>query len=394
MLTRTYEFKLKPTSEQVSIFESWLIACRQVYNYALAERKAWVNSRKCEINACSIEHEYIIAADTKRPTYLTQCKALTQARKDFKELGRVHVHVLQHTLKRLENAFVNMWDRGHGFPRFKSTRRIRSFTYPQLGVKPLYKGAVKLPKIGWVKMYQSRDIPEGFELKQVRIVKRASGWYAMLVMRLNVSVPDVLPQGKPLGIDLGLEKFLATSMGQLIARPKFLFSLQSKLKSLQRKTKNKKKGSSNWKKACANVSRLHEQISNTRKDFHYKLANQLCDEAGMVFAEDLNLKAMSRGMLRKHTLDAGFGQFLSILEFVCHKRGVYFERVDSNLTSQICPGCQTLTGKKLLSERVHSCAECGYTTNRDVAAAQVVMQRGLKAVAVGRTVQASEGERS
>ena len=77
---------------------------------------------------------------------------------------------------------------------------------------------------------------------------------------------------------------------------------------------------------------------------------------------------------------AGFAQFLNILEFVCHKRGVYFERVDPNLTSQTCPLCQTLTGKKLLSERVHSCAECGYTTDRDVAAAQVVMQRGLKAV--------------
>ncbi len=91
MLTRTFEFKLKPTAEQVSIFESWLVACRKVYNYALAERKAWVHSRKCEINACSIEKEYIIPADTKRPTYLTQCKALTQARKDFEELGNIHV---------------------------------------------------------------------------------------------------------------------------------------------------------------------------------------------------------------------------------------------------------------------------------------------------------------
>ena len=156
--------------------------------------------------------------------------------------------------------------------------------------------------------------------------------------------------------------------------------------------KNQKKGSSNWKKACKKVSRLHERISNTRKDFHYKVANQIASEAGMIFVEDLNLKAMSRGMLRKHTLDAGFGQFLSILEFVCHKRGVYFERVDQNLTSQICPRCQTLTGKKLLSERVHSCSECGYITDRDVAAAEVVAQRGI--VAVGRTVPASEGERS
>ena len=175
MLTRTYEFKLKLTAKQVSIFESWLIACRKVYNYALAERKAWVNSRKCEINACSLEKEYIIPADTKRPNFASQCRALTQARKDFEELGNVHVHVLQETLKRLENAFVAMWDRGHGFPRFKSTNRMRSFNFKQMGVNPLREGAVKLPKIGWVKMRQSRPIPEGFELKQVRIVRRVSG---------------------------------------------------------------------------------------------------------------------------------------------------------------------------------------------------------------------------
>ncbi len=404
MLTRTFEFKLKPTAEQVSTMKSWLIACRIVYNYALAERKAWVNSRKCEINSCSLEKEYIIPADTKRPTYYTQCKALTQARKDFEELGNVHVHVLQHTLKRLENAFVAMWDRGYGFPRFKSTKRMRSFTYPQLGVSPLKEGAVKLPKIGWVKMRQSRPIPKGFELKQVRIVKRVSGWYAMLILKLEVAVPDPPPHGEPLGIDLGLSKFLAASNGQLVARPKFFVSLQSKLKSLQRFRSRKKKGSSNWRKASLKVAKLHEHISNTRKDFHYKVANHLCAQAGMIFAEDLNLKAMSSGMLCKHTLDAGFGQFLNILEFVCWKRGVYFERVDPNLTSQTCPRCQTITGKKELSERIHSCPECGYTTDRDVAAAQVVAQRGVEVascrvsrqacddrVAVGHTVQASGG---
>ncbi len=389
MITLTYEFKLKPTVEQVSVFESWLIACRKVYNYALAERKAWVNSRKCEINACSLEKEYIIPADAKRPSYFSQCKALTQARKEYPELNAVHVHVLQQTLNRLENAFVAMWNKRHGFPRFKSTKRMRSFVYPQLGVNPLKENAVKLPKIGWVKMRVSRPIPKGFELKQVRIVRRMSGTYAMLTLKLEVNVPDRSPHGEPLGIDLGLEKFLATSNGKLVARPKFFVSLQSKLKSLQRKMSRKKKGSSNWRKACLRVAKLHEHISNTRKDFHYKVANQLCDEAGMLFAEDLNLKAMSRGMLCKHTLDAGFGQFLGILEFVCWKRGVYFKRVDPNLTSQTCPKCQAITGKKKLGERVHSCPECGYRTDRDVAAAQVVAQRGVRAV--GHTVQASGG---
>ena len=388
MLTRTFEFKLKPTSEQASIFEAWLIACRKVYNYALAERKAWVNSRKCAVNACSLSQEYIISADAKRPNFANQCRSLTQARKDFPELGNVHVHVLQETLKRLEMAFVAMWDKGHGFPRFKSTERMRSFNFKQLGVNPLQEGKVKLPKIGWVKMRQSRPIPEGFELKQLRVVRRVSGWYAMLVLKLEVDVPNPMPHGESLGIDLGLEKFLATSTGKLIARPRFFVSLQSKLKSLQRKISRKKKGSSNWKKAGLKVAKLHEHISNTRKDFHYKIANQIASEAGMVFAEDLNLKAMSRGMLRKHTLDAGFGQFLNILEFVCWKQGVYFNRVDPNLSSQTCPKCQTLTGKKELSSRVHSCPTCGYTTDRDVAAAQVVEQRGIREVTVGRTVQA------
>jgi ribosomal protein L37AE/L43A len=112
---------------------------------------------------------------------------------------------------------------------------------------------------------------------------------------------------------------------------------------------------------------------------------------GMVFTEDLNLKAMSRGMLSKHTLDARWGQFLSILEWVCWKRGIYFAKVDASGTSQTCPQCLTVTGKKELSQRVHQCSECGYKTDRDVAAAQVVMQRGL--AAVGSTVKMlSEGK--
>ncbi len=70
-----------------------------------------------------------------------------------------------------------------------------------------------------------------------------------------------------------------------------------------------------------------KEIRATFMYYHYKVANQLADEAGMIFAEDLNLKE--------------------------------------------------------LSERVHSCSECGYTTDRDVAA-QVVVQLGT--IAVGHTV--------
>jgi len=96
-------------------------------------------------------------------------------------------------------------------------------------------------------------------------------------------------------IDMGLEKFLTTSDKELIARPR--------LQLLQRNYARTLKGSKNRERARIKVARFHDRIASVRKDWQFKLANHLCTKegVGMVFVEDLNLKAMSRGMLRKHT---------------------------------------------------------------------------------------------
>ncbi|MBD2499102.1 transposase [Anabaena azotica FACHB-119] len=382
MLNLTYEYKLIPTKAQRRTFDHWLEICRKVYNYALRERKDWVNSRKCDINSCSIKQEYIIPADAPRPTFARQCKTLAEAKKSIPELKLPHTHVLQQTLRQLEAAFVAMWERGQGFPRFK--KRMRSFVFPQLNLESVkrFDGAlwVNLPKIGLAKIRLSRPIPEGFEVKQIRVVKRDSGYYVMLSLQCDVEIPSPSISGHGIGIDLGLQHFLATSDGELIDRPRFFVDGQRKLKLLQRQLKRKKKGSRKSRQLHQRIAKDHEYISNSRKDFHFKTAHHLCDQGQSIFAEDLNLKAMSAGMLCKHTLDAGFGQFLNILSHVCFKRGAYFAKVDASGTSQICPRCQSHTGKKLLSERVHKCPECGYQTDRDVAAAQVVLQRGYSVV--------------
>ncbi len=97
----TYDFKLKPKKSQVHKIETYLETCRKVYNYALRERKDWVNSRKSPINACSIYSEYIISPNTPRPTYNSQCKSLTDAKKTYPELKEPHSQVLQQTLRTL-----------------------------------------------------------------------------------------------------------------------------------------------------------------------------------------------------------------------------------------------------------------------------------------------------
>lgn len=102
MITVTHDYKLQPNKSQIQMIETYLEACRRVYNYALQERKDWVNSRKSSLNACSIHSEYIISPDTPKPTYNSQCKSLTDAKKIYPKLNIPHSQVLQQTLRTLE----------------------------------------------------------------------------------------------------------------------------------------------------------------------------------------------------------------------------------------------------------------------------------------------------
>ena len=382
MINLIYEYKLKPTKAQIAIIENTLSVCRKVWNYALSERKAWISSRSGNVNSCSINSEYILPADLPFPNYHVQAKALTKARKEISELKNTNSQVLQQVLRTLDRAWDDMLKRNFGFPRFKNQVRMRSFLFPQFKTNPFIDGKnkIKLPKLGLVKYYNSRDIPEGFKVKQVRIVRRASGYYMMVAIAMDADVPTPIYHGHVLGIDIGLDYFVATSDSELIERPRFFKSLHRKLKLLQRRLKFKQLGSNSRNKLNKKIAKLHEKISNTRCDFHFKTAHQLCKDTGAIFVEDINFKAWSRNMLCKHNLDAGFGQFFEILEYVCWKTDTYFAKVNKDYTSQTCPNCNKLTGKKDLSVRVHSCVQCGYTTNRDVAAAQVIRNRGVNAV--------------
>ena len=380
MLTLTYEYKLKPTSEQIEYIENTLNVCRSVWNFALAYRKDWCKSRKSAVNACSIKREYIMSVDEPFPNYHLQAKQLTEAKKNSDFLKSANAQVLQQTLRRLDRAWDDMKNRGFGFPRFKNKYRLRSFVFPQLNKNPISVNSIKLPGLKSVKWRMSRPIPDGFAIKQARIIRKASGYFVMLSLQLNVDVPNPLPHGHPRGLDLGFNKFVATSDGKEIKRPRFLKTLQYKLTLLSRRLRKKQKGSNNRHKLNQKIARLHKRIFDTRKDWHFKLSHQLVQDAGMIFVEDLNFVSWQRGILSKHSADAGFGQFIQILEWVCWKTDTYFAKVNKDGTSQTCPNCGTHTGKKTLDVRVHHCHECGYTTTRDVAASQEVRNRGLNAL--------------
>ncbi len=175
-----------------------------------------------------------------------------------------------------------------------------------------------------------------------------------------------------------MEYFLSTSDGTQVKRPRFFAKLHRKLKLLQRRLKHKQKGSVNCAKLLKKIARVHQRIADTRKDWHFKLAHRICDQADSIFIEDLDFRIIAKGMLGKHTLDAGFGQFTNqILPWVCFKRDKYYAKVNPNGSSQECPDCGGAV-RKTLSDRLHHCHACGSTKPRDVAAAQVINSRGQR----------------
>ena len=377
MLTLNYTYRIYPDGEQVSQLNGWLETCRKSYNYALRELKDYIASRKCAIDRCSLVCEYIMSADYPFPGYHQQQNNLPRAKKQYRELAKVPSQVLQTNIRRLHDAWDFFLNRGYGFPRFKKYGQMKSLLFPQFKSNPLTGWQVKIPKLGLVPINLHRPIPDGFSIKQIRVVKKAIGWFAIVNIKSDISIPEPTPSGRCIGLDVGLLSYCATSDGFVEPGPKFFGTLHSRLKVLQRRLSKKKKRSNNYEKARLKVEKLHNHIAFKRKDYQFKLAHKLCDMAGTIFIEDIDYRTMARGFLGKHTIDAAFGQFRSILKYVAQRRNVFVDEVDHRGTSQTCPNCR-IEVRKELEDRIHSCPECHYQVDRDIAAAQELCNRGIE----------------
>ncbi len=402
-----YVYRIYPDARQEELLLEWLEICRKSYNYALGELKDYIGSRKCAIDRCSLESEYIMRSDYPFPGYQQQQNNLPKAKKIYPKLKSVPSQVLQTNIRRLHDAWDFFINRGFGFPRFKKYGQIKSILFPQFKANPLTGWQIKLPKLGLVQINLHRPIPDGFVIKQVRVLKKAKGWYAVTSIQSDLEIPDPLPHGHCIGVDVGLLSYCATSDGFVEPGRKFFKTLYRRLKVLQHRLSKKEarprvadrtgrtsskgyprsqplrkgtlaeKRSLNYEKARKKVEALHNHIAFKRKDYQFKLAHQLCDMADTIFLEDLDFRVMAKGFLGKHTIDASFGQFRQILKYVGKRRNVFVAEVDHRGSSQTCPNCR-IEVRKELEDRIHSCPECSYETDRDIASAQELCNRGIE----------------
>lgn len=218
MLNLTYNYKLQPTPKQIEIIEHNLNVCKSVWNHALYVRKLWYNSRSCKINKCSLQSEYIVEP-FEYPTYHVQSLALTEAKKYNAFLKSGNAQAMQQTLRKLDRAFNDMKSKGMGFPRHKKTLKSFNLISNSIELKDNY---LKIPLLKLIKLRKSRDIPDGFKIKQVQVIKKASGYYVNLAIKLDVNVVQPTPHGHAVGIDVGIQSMITTSDGLVFPRPKFL----------------------------------------------------------------------------------------------------------------------------------------------------------------------------
>ena len=363
---KSYKFRLYPNLEQKILFEKTFGCSRFIWNQMLADRKTHYGK-------------------TGKPLQNTPA----QYKKEFPWLKEVDSLALANVQLNLNKAYKSFFQSGFGFPRFKAKKTAQSYkTNNQKGTIAILDGKVKLPKVGWVKLKVHRQ-PKGV-IKSATVSKTATGKYFISILCEEEILP--LPRNNSnLGIDLGLENFAILSTGEKVGNPRlYLTSLSKKLareqkilsrRALLAKKKGKKLSDCrNYQKQKLKVARIHERISNQRRDFLNKLSTNLIKNHDVICMEDL----ASQNLMKNHHLaraigDASWSEFVRQLTYKADWYGKKIIQISRWFpSSQLCSSCGFSSGKKPLSIREWTCESCGSHHDRDINASINILNEGLR----------------
>lgn len=362
MQNKAYKFRIYPTAEQAVLFAKTFGCVRFIYNQMLADKIKFYEETKQKLN-----------------------NTPAQYKQEFEWLKEVDSLALANAQMNLQTAYNNFFrNKSVGFPKFKSKKRSRlSYTTNNINKGTsiiITDGCVKLPKVGFVKVKQHRQIPSNQKIKSATISKTPSGkYYVSILVEYDFIQPQVkLDKEKSIGLDYSSSSFYVDNQGTRADYPKFYRKAQSKLTKEQRKLSLMKLHSSNYEKQKVKVATLHEHIGNQRKDWIHKLSKKLADEYDYVCIEDLNLSNISQGLhLGKATSDNGFGMFKDFLKYKLFDRGKQLIQIDKWFpSSKMCSNCGSIKDNLALSERTYKC-DCGFVCDRDQNAAINIKKVGL-----------------
>ncbi len=377
---QAYRFELKISPSQSQQLYKIAGSCRHVYN------KAWVLQKS--------RYE----AGLKKLNYAGLCRELTRWRNDPKTtwLRACPSQALQQSLKDLERAYQNFFQKRADFPRRKRRGVRDAFRYPQ-GVKLEQSNArVFLPKLGWIRYRKSREVLGA--LSNVTISRYCDKWYMSIQTEYEVK-EAIHPSKTAIGVDVGIAQFATLSDGTFFEAVNSFKHHQNSLAACQRRLSKKKKFSQNWKKTVFKLGRLHRKIAHVRQDYLHKVTHAISKNHAMVCIEDLQVKQMSKSAkgtlahpgkgvkaksgLNRSILDQGWHEFRRQLEYKQDWRGGLVVVVPPHYTSQTCPACGHVDAGNRQTQAGFRCLSCAYENNADQVAAMNILRAGHARLACG-----------
>lgn len=265
-----------------------------------------------------------------------------------------------------------------GHLRFKGNGWYSTLDYNQSGFKlDQDRGLLKLSKIGEIKIKLHRRI-EGY-IKAVLVKRIGDRWVAVIQAEQE---PEPLSEnGNAVGLDVGLKSFVVDSDGNSVENPRFAEKAAIKVKNIQMKLSRARKGSNNRQRLQDKLDKAHERINNQRSDFLHKLSRTYVNEYDIICVENLDVKGLKeKGYNRsRHRIihDASWSKFMFMLSYKAQSAGRKLIEVNPRNTSQRCSCCGSIV-KKELSNRIHECPYCNFSSDRDYNAAVNILSAGME----------------
>lgn len=356
----TYKFRLKPTKDQEVLLNKHFGSIRWIYNYFLNQRKQeYLNNKK------SISYN-------KQSASLT----LLKQQEETEWLKETNSQSLQYSLKCLDQAYQNFFNKRTQFPKFKSKKSKNSFTVSQ-HVKN-EGNMIHFPKFNeGIKMIMEREI-KGI-IKKATLSKTPTGEYFVSILTEQEYIPKE-KTGKSVGIDVGIKDFLVLSNGSKVKNHRFLKHYEHQLKKHQKHLSRKTYGSSRYEKQRLKVAKIHEKITNSRMDLIHKTTLNLVKEFDTIYLEDLNVKGMMKNhKLAKSISDVSWGKFIDVLTYKAEwndKQVIHIDRYFPS--SKTCNKCGYVNNGLKLKDREWICPDCDEKLDRDLNAAINILNEGYR----------------
>ena len=350
-MNKAYKFRLYPNAEQAIMFAKTFGCVRFIYNKMLGDKIAYYNETKEKLS-----------------------NTPAQYKPDFDFLKEIDSLALANAQINLQTAYNNFFrDKAVGFPKFKSKKNNRNSytTNNQNGSVRLENGHIKLPKIGFVKVKQHRQISDNYTLKSVTVSKTPSGKYFASILFEYEQIIEPVEIKNIIGLDFSMTELYVDSNREEANYLRYYRRKLEKLKNMSRSLSKMKKFSNNWYKQKRKVAVLHEKIANQRKDFLHKQSRQTANAYDLVGVEDLNMKAMGQALnFGKSVADNSWGMFRTLLKYKLEEQGKYYVTIDKFFpSSKLCSVCGYSNAELTLSVRAWTCPDCGANHDRDVNAA-------------------------